>query len=80
MPAQWDVMVFAHQQIKDVDVILLRLRPVHQKSRASTLAQGVIHILGIVREHAKGAIAAHNGVCTGKAFHQNGGNLQLSGR
>ena len=77
--AQRDVVVLAHQQIQDVDIILARLRPIDQKPRPGPLAQRVIDVFGIVREHAKGAIAAHNGIGPGKAFHQNGGDFQLPG-
>ncbi len=72
-------VVLAHQQGKDVDVILLGFRPINQESRPCPLAQGVIDIFGIVREHAKGAIAPHNSIRPGKAFHQDGGDLQLPG-
>ena len=77
--AQRDVVVAAHQQVQDVDVILARLRPVHQEPRARPLAQGVVHILGVVREHAKGAVAAHDGIGARKALHQHGGDFQLPG-
>ena len=54
-----------------------RLRPIHKEPRPGPLAQRIIHILGIVREHPKGAIAPHDRVGPCKALHQHGGNLQL---
>ncbi len=77
--AQRDVVVLAHQQIEDVDIVLAGLRPVDQEPRARTLAQRVIDVLGVVREHAKGAVAAHHGIGARKALHQHGGDLQLPG-
>mmetsp|Transcript_28445 Transcript_28445/g.53223 ORF Transcript_28445/g.53223 Transcript_28445/m.53223 type:complete len:471 (+) Transcript_28445:1199-2611(+) len=75
--AHRNVVVFAHQEVKDIDVILARLRPVHEEPGTGALAQGVVHILRVVREHAKGAIAPHDGVGPGKALHQNGSDFQL---
>ena len=76
--AQRDVMVLAHQQIEDVDIVLPRLRPVDQKTRPGALAQRIIYVLGIVREHPERAVAAHDRIGPGKAFHQHCGNLQLA--
>ena len=78
--AQRDVVVLAHQQIEDIDVVIPRLRPIHKEPRTRPLAQGIVHVLGVVREHAKGAIAAHNGVGPRKALHQNSRDFQLPRR
>ena len=43
------------------------------------LAQRIIDVFRIVREHPERTVPAHDGVGTCKAFHQHGGNLQLSG-
>jgi len=79
MFADRDFVVLAHQNMQNINIVFARLRPVDKEACPCALTQSVIHIFGIVRKHAKGAIAAHNGIRTGKALHQNGGNLELSG-
>ena len=80
MRAHGDIVVLAHQQIEDIDIILARLRPINQKTCTGPLAQCIIDVLGIVRKHPKGAIAAHNGICARKTLHQHSGNFQLPRR
>ncbi len=80
MRAHGDIVVLAHQQIKDIDIVFARLRPIHQKPRTGTLTQCVIHVFGIVREHPEGAVAPHDRIGTRKTLHQNGRNLQLPRR
>ena len=75
-----DVVVFAHQQVENVDIIIPSLRPVNKEPRTGPLAQRIIHVFGIVRKHPKGAIAAHNRIGPGKALHQNSRNFQLPRR
>ena len=80
MIADRDLVVLAEQQREDVDIILAALRPIDEKARARALAQRVIDIFGVVREHAEGAVAAHHGVCPGKRAHQHGGDFLLASR
>lgn len=75
--AHRNVVTAAQQQGKDVDIVGLRLRPVDQKARAGTLAQGVVDILGMVGKHPEGAIAAHHGRGARKGLHQHGGDFLL---
>ena len=77
MIARWDFMVLTHQQIENINIIFARLRPIDEEPCACALPQSVIYIFGIVREHAKGTISAHDCIRARKAFHQNGGNLEL---
>ena len=71
-------MVLAHQQIENIDIIVLRDRPVHKEPRPCPLAQGIVDVFRVVGKHPKGAIAAHNGVGARKALHQYGSDLQLT--
>ena len=80
MLAELDRMPLAEQQREDVDIVLARLRPVDQIARAGALAQRIVDILRVVREHAKGAVAAHNGVGAGEALHQHRRDLLLPRR
>ncbi len=75
--AQRDVVVLAHQQVQDVDIIVPRARTIDQETRARPLTQRIVHILGIVGKHAERAVSTHDRVGTGKALHQHSGNLQL---
>ena len=80
MFAQRNGVVPAHEQVQNIDVVFPGLGAVHQKPGARPLAQRVVHILGVVRKHAEGAVAAHDRIGARKAFHQHGGDLQLPGR
>ena len=80
MIAQRNVVVLAHQQGQNVDIILARLRPIHKKPRPGPLTQGIVHILGVVGEHAKSTVPPHHGVGPGKALHQHRRDLQLPRR
>ena len=50
----------SQKQREDVDVVRTALRPVHEESRPGPLPQGVVHVLRVIREHAKRAVPPHN--------------------
>ena len=58
---QRNIVVLAGKQREDVNIVCPRDRPVDEPSRPCPLAQGIINIFRIVREHAERAIAAHHG-------------------
>ena len=58
------------QKVQDIHVILARLRPVDKEPRPGPLAQRIVDVFGKIREHAKGAIAPHHRIRTGKALRR----------
>ena len=75
---QRDRVVLAQEEREDVDVILPALRSVDQEPRPRPLSQRVVDILGVVREHAEGAVAAHDGIGPGEGLHQHCRDLLLA--
>ena len=80
MFANGDIMVFSHQQMQDINIIFSALRAVDEEACGRPLAQRIIYIFRIIREHPECAIPAHNRICARKAFHQHSGDFKLSRR